>query len=527
VETGKSTLPEVLEIPLSRYPGMNRFALDYVQAAGTAHRFLPRAELRSLRPHRASSWPDLTEALIESNRLWANDVSQTVRRWQKEDTIVLVAGQQVGFAGGPMYTMSKIASLLAMRRDFEAEGIPCTVLFWMATEDHDFAEVATLTLPAAGDPITICASEQNTTRGVVGNVAVPESLRRKFLEQVKIDQPHPEWLRSGITFRDSFARLISEVFRGDQVILVDSLLTPLRRAGSRLFHRLIDSAAALSRRVERRSDELQAAGYEPQVIARNGSLPFLFLIAENGERLSLRENGGVWTAGEDPIDLQKLHEIVDGEPQRISTGVLTRPLLQDAVLQPSVFVGGPAEVAYYAQIAPLHQELDIALPRVALRGHTLLVPERVLQTYHLQALGHADIFTGPEEIVARLEPEKDQRLTEAMVHAREVIDGELIGIRDLVLPADKTLSKSIERSLRRIRYQVGRLEERGRRSILRRNRERFEAIRKLSTTLFPGGVPQDRIMSWAVYWLRYGRRMVDRIVDETQADSDRVRIIGL
>lgn len=525
--TEKSTLPEVLEIPLSRYPGMNRFALDYVQAAGTAHRFLPRADLRSLRPHRVSSWPDLAEALIESNRLWANDVSQAVRRWQKEETIVLVAGQQVGFAGGPMYTLSKIASLLAMRRNYEAEGIPCTVLFWLATEDHDFDEVATLTLPSPDGAITISTSKRNTFRGVVGNMAVPDSLRRKFLEHMKIDRPQPEWLRPGITFRDSFGRLISEVFRGDQVILVDSLLTPLRRAGSQLFHRLIDSAAALTRRVAQRSEELEAAGYKPQVMARDGSLPFLFLIAENGERLSLRENGGAWMAGEDPINLQTLHDIVDREPQRISTGVLTRPLLQDAVLGPSIFVGGPAEVAYYAQIAPLHEELDVALPRVALRGHTLLVPERVLLTYHRHELRHEDIFSGPEEILARLEPEKEQQLSEAMVRAREVIDRELIGIRDLVLPTDKSLGKSIERSLRRIRYQVGQLEERGRRSILRRNRERFEAIRKFSTTLFPGGVPQDRIMAWVAYWFQYGRRMVERMADETKPDSDRVRIIGL
>lgn len=525
--TVKSTLPEVLEIPLSSYPGMNRFALDYVQAAGAAHRFLPRAELSSLSPHRPISRPDLAEALIESNRLWGNEVSLAVRRWQKEETIVLVAGQQVGFAGGPLYTLSKIASLLALRRKYEASGISCTVLFWLATEDHDFDEVATLTLPSPDGAITISTGERNTIRGVVGDMAVPDSLRRKFLEHVKIDQPQPEWLRPGITFRDSFARLISEVFKGDQVILVDSLLTPLRSAGSRLFHRLIDSASELTRSVAQRSDELQAAGYKPQVVARDGSLPFLFLIAENGERSPLREDGAAWTAGEDPIDVQTLHEIIDRQPQRISTGVLTRPLLQDAVLEPSIFVGGPAEVAYYAQIAPLHHQLDIALPRVALRGHTLVVPDRVLQTYHRHKLQHEDIFSGPEEIVARIEPRKDQQLSEAMVRAREVIDRELTGIRDLVFPADKSLGKSIERSLSRIRYQVGRLEERGRRSILRRNRERFEAIRKFSTTLFPGGVPQDRIMAWVAYWFQYGRQLVERMTSETQPDSDRVRIIGL
>jgi len=524
--TAKSTLSEVLEVPLARYPGISRFALDFVQGTGAVHQFLPRPDLRSLRPRQASSAPELAEALIESNRLWSNDVSQSIRRWQSEETIVLVAGQQVGFAGGPLYTLAKIASLLAMRRSFEADGVPCTVFFWLATEDHDLAEIATITLPSPEGPVTISAGERNVTRRVVGSMAVPESLRRKLAGHMKFDQL-PEWLRPGITFRDSFATLISEVFRGDQVILLDSLIPSLRKAGSRLLHRLVDSAASFAKKVEQRSDELQAAGYTPQVVARDGSLPFLFLIAENGERLPLRETGGAWTAGEEPIEKEKLHQIIDHEPQRISTGVLTRPLLQDAVLQPSVFVGGPAEVSYYAQIAPLHRELDLVLPRVALRGHTLVAPERVLQTYHRQGLRPEDIFSDPEEIVARLEPEKDQQLSEAMAHARATIDRELTGIRDLALPADKTISKSVERSLRRIRYQVGRLEERGRRSIVRRNRERFEAIRRFSTTLFPGGVPQDRVIAWVAYWFQYGRRVVERMVDQTQPDSDRVRIIGL
>ena len=53
-------------------------------------------------------------------------------------------------------------------------------------------------------------------------------------------------------------------------------------------------------------------------------------------------------------------------PERTSTSALTRPLLQDSVLRPDVFVGGPAEVAYYAQIAPLHDLLGVEMPRTRL-----------------------------------------------------------------------------------------------------------------------------------------------------------------
>ncbi|HEX7677935.1 MAG TPA: bacillithiol biosynthesis BshC, partial [Thermoanaerobaculia bacterium] len=134
-----------LRIPLATY-GLNRFTLDWIAGDPNATQFLPRNnEARTLRPDLRDN--SLADALIASNQQWGRDVGEDVRRWSRGETFTVIAGQQVGFAGGPIYTLAKLAGMLKLKRDNEARGIPTTVFFWLATEDHDFAEVATLALP--------------------------------------------------------------------------------------------------------------------------------------------------------------------------------------------------------------------------------------------------------------------------------------------------------------------------------------------------------------------------------------------
>src|SRR5438132_8505524 len=155
---------------------MNRFVLDWL--AGD-ERFLPRRPPEwsgGLQPAGRPEGRPYT-ALIESNKRWGLDVAGEVQRWAGGKTFTIVAGQQVGFGGGPLFTFVKVASLLKMKRDNEARGIPTTILFWLATEDHDFAETAGIALPAKDenrqqDLQWLRATQPHNSRAVVGNLTI-------------------------------------------------------------------------------------------------------------------------------------------------------------------------------------------------------------------------------------------------------------------------------------------------------------------------------------------------------------------
>ncbi|HVS30176.1 MAG TPA: bacillithiol biosynthesis BshC [Thermoanaerobaculia bacterium] len=499
------TDPACLSIPLQDYPGMNRFVLDWMSGDT---RFLRRDERSDARAARRRPPPHLVDALIASNRQWGLFVDEQLRRWGRGQTVTLIAGQQVGFAGGPLYTLAKLASLLKMKRELEAAGTPATAFFWMATEDHDFEEVASLSLPMRTgqlDLLRVRASLSVESRAMVGPLPVPETLIAQFL--TVFEMPRPQWLREGITFRDSFAELIAAV-AGDEIVLVDALLPELRRAGAPLLESIFEKWDEMQRALRYRSGELENSGYVPQVAARDDGMYTLLFEIAHGERTILDR----------PKSL---------DPQRVSTSALTRPLLQDFVFQPDVFLGGPAEVAYYAQLAPLHEMLSVPVPRVGLRGHLLVAPRRLLRFIDRLAIRPSEIFSSPDALLAEREPEAVGEIRRLSGEMRRELMEYVSRIADLALPADHSLARAINRSVGHLEYHVNKLAERAVKGVARKDRERYAAARDLVATLYPDGQVQDRIAAWFPLWHEHGSHLMTRFIDEVEPDTASFKVISL
>lgn len=492
-----------MKVPLEKYPGMNRFVLDWLNGD---ERFLRRATPHPALSPRAGRG-EIGEAIDRSNRHWGIFASDALRKWAAGETLTIIAGQQVGFAGGPLYTLAKIATLVRFRRDMEKQGIPVTPFFWLATEDHDFDEAATLCVPVKNGQRNLhCMRAVRTTpnRAIVGPQPIPETLITQLLSLLDIERP--SWLREGITFRDSFAELIASIF-GSEVILIDALLPELRRAGEPLFRRIRERESEIQHALRNRTAALKAAGYNEQVLpSEDGDYSLLFDIDDHGHRQPSTANR---------------------QPERTSTSALTRPLLQDYVLQPDIFVGGPAEVAYYAQIAPLHELLGVGMPRVALRGHVLVAPKRVVRAMDRYGIDPADAFAPADRILAEREPEGVARIRAIAERGKQELMQRIGEISELALPADHSLAGSIQRSIGHLEYHFDKLSERAVKGLVRKDRERYAATRELVATLHPDGHVQDRIASWFAYWCEHGQTLVERIIDELEPDSACFKIVEL
>ncbi len=501
---------------------MNPFVLGWLAGSLGATRFLPRAPWRDVadRTRRERRVPEgFVDALVDSNRRWGSFVREDVERWASGEAIALVAGQQVGIAGGPLYTLAKLASMIRMKREFASGGISATIFFWLATEDHDYDEAATLQLPVWSiaaekdnvnrqlDLVTLKATRGLSSKRVVGPSPVPEPLVAQLL--ALYDMARPSWLREGISFGDSFAELLAMV-AGERIVFVDALLPELRRAGGALFERMLGKFEAMQEAMRSRSRDLTAAGFTPQIVPRDGdAYTLLFRLDEQGQRRILDNVAGV------------------ADPATISTSAVTRPLLQDSVIQPDVFVGGPSEVAYYAQIAPLYELLGVKMPQVALRGHVLAAPRRVVRLLSRFEIDPAAVFSKPDDILARRDPAGVAEVRWIAEAARRELAAQITKIGEIALPADHSLARAVNRSIGHIEYHFDKLAERAVRGLVRKDRERYAAVRELVSTFHPDGQVQDRVVAWFAYWNRFGQHLVDCLVNEIEPDSDVWKIVPL
>lgn len=498
---------------------MNRLVRDWLSGEARATAFL-RRDSGDLRKNGSAAGRPAAEtfvaALDASNRKWGLFVGRQLEQWATGNTLTLVAGQQVGFAGGPLYTLAKIASLVRMKRDLESAGKPATVFFWLATEDHDLDEVAQLSVPVSTiergavnrqlDLLSIRTTRSVESKAAVGGLEVPEALITELLALYALERP--AWLREGVTFRDSFAELIASVF-GAEIILVDSLLPELRRAGAPLFGQISKRWLEIQEALKRRAGDLEAAGYSPQIAPRDdGEYTLLFGLDGRGERHIVEKPQAM-------------------DPERTSTSAITRPLLQDAVLRPDLFLGGPAEVAYYAQIAPLHDLLGVPMPRVGLRGHVLIASKRILRFAQRLEVSPSEMFADPGALLARREPDAVREVRRLAEHGNRDLVKTVEQIGEIALPAEHSLARAIHRSVGHIEYHFNKLAERAIKGLVRKDRERWEAAREMAATLHPDGHVQDRIVAWFPFWHRYGQQLVDRLLAEIEPDSDGFKVISL
>jgi uncharacterized protein YllA (UPF0747 family) len=296
---------------------------------------------------------------------------------------------------------------------------------------------------------------------------------------------------------------------GAEVILVDSLLPELRRAGAPVFEQISERWTDIQAALKKRAADLTGAGYSPQVAPRDdGEYTLLFEMDQRGDRHIVERPRAI-------------------EPERTSTSAITRPILQDAVLRPDVFIGGPAEVAYYAQIAPLHGLLNVPMPRIGLRGHVLVASRRVLKSVARLEVTPKEMFDDPGDLLARREPEGVDSVRRLAEEGNRELVKRIEQIGEIALPAEHSLARAINRSVGHIEYHFNKLAERAIKGLVRKDRERWAAARELAATLHPDGHVQDRVVAWFPWWLRHEKQLTERLIAEIEPDSGTFKVIAL
>ena len=237
-----------------------------------------------------------------------------------------------------------------------------------------------------------------------------------------------ECYRPGVTISEAFARLVSRVLPG--IVVLDPADAALKRLMVPVLARELGEGSPTSRLAREAGQALLAAGYHQQVPVREGFLN-LFAVVD-GQRRALGLAQGVvevrGTRERWPIDdaLRRL----EADPSAWSPGALLRPLVQDALLPTAAYVGGPAEIAYHAQITPSYAHFGIPRPVLLPRPSLTLVEPQQARALDAERLTLADLVGDPEALVSRWAREDYPDVEAAFARAREAIERELGGVEE-------------------------------------------------------------------------------------------------
>ena len=448
----------------------------------------------------------------------------------------VVTGQQVALFGGPLLTLLKAATAIAKAKEATAAtGVDHVPVFWLASEDHDFAEV---------DQVSLLGKTQIETLHMADPLPGVSAPVGRIVLQGHIDglldqasellgyAPVCDLLRecygyqpgngAGPTYASAFARLMTKLFAEHGLVVMDAASPELHRLGSAALRYAIEHAGELEQALLKRTTELEAHQYHAQVLVKQGASLLFLMEPEPGNdqvwrRLPLRRVGDGWKAGTKTYSTAELLTILHAEPERISPNALLRPVFQDTILPTAAYVGGPAEVAYFAQSAVLYERILQGVTPVLPRFSATLIEPAIAKIMAKHEVSLRDVFAAKtvealtQRLGTRAMPIESKRKLAAVGNA---MDAELATLTECLEAMDASLGRSATVSASKMRYQMNRL---------RRMAASFEVQKEASLSkhgasmmlhLFPNAHPQERVIAGAYFLAQGGLELTARLVEE-------------
>lgn len=465
-------------------------------------------------------------AVIARNAGGDEETRRAVEQVRRGNPWYVVTGQQAGLLTGPLYTVLKAVTALRLARALRDAGSDAVALFWVASEDHDLAEVCTARLlSAAGEAFTVTAGPgpgappfptgpMSLGPAAATLVSALETglgglpFAGEVLERVR------EAVRPDATFAGSFESLMRRLFAGTGLLFLDPLdpsIDPLRRE---FAARAAERHDVLLEAVRVDTEALRALGFKPRVGFKPGRA-FWFLLDERfGRRRLTRTDTGRFQAEGTDRAWASLEEAAADAGARLSPDVLMRPVFQNWLLPVAIVAGGPGEMAYHAQLPGVFRAMGVERGLYWPRFSASVLPPGALGKLDRLGLSIRDLFTDREPAV--LEAMRVRGETRALERYREArqeffrVTGEL---ESICAAFTDDMARSAATTLGRMRALEARLEERLGRETRARNETVADRVDALRALVFPGGTPQERFLCAFALVARHGPGLIRGLLE--------------
>lgn len=505
--------------PIEVAPGLSRLFLDFCSGGAAARPFfasLPPDTGWQEKPSVPGHWPELISLIAAQNPLPSAAPALEALR---AGAGTVVTGQQVGLFGGPLFTPFKAATALARARQATTAGRPHAAIFWIASEDHDFDEINHVTFPSRKELRKLVYATAPAVPRSVGGIVLDESVEPlmeqawELLGSSGAMEALVAAYKPGRTFAQAFAEFYSRAFAAQGLLIVDAGGREFHRLGAPVLRAALERADEFHAALLERNSAIEAAGYHAQVaVAPQSSLLFL-LDEHNGARLALKriapsaaEPHGSWQAGRQTYSTADLVGILDAEPGRISASALLRPVFQDSLLSTSLNIGGPAEIAYFAQSAVLYERILGRMTPAEPRLSGTLIEPAIGELMRKHELTLERVFANDAGSLAQLLAARAMPIAgkQRLAAAGTALESELTPLLEWMQALDEGLGRSAETAAGKIRYQMNRLRTLAANFQLQRESSLARHAEAISQALYPDGILQERLHGAAYYFARYG-----------------------
>ena len=461
---------------------------------------------------------------------------------KNKETIAVVTGQQLGILGGPLYTFYKIitaiklCSHLAERYD-NYHFVP---VFWLEGDDHDFDEVRSINVLNDNNEIIKIsyndeAIEEEQNRGSIGYLKLKESINvflkdfENQLRNTEFKNPLMDNLKSFYreekTFKEPFKELLFWLFDQYGLIIFDPQDVRIKELLKPVFKKEISDFRNHTEKLVNISANLEEL-YHAQVKIR--PINMFYNYDEGRYIIEPVENEFRLKGKRKKFSFEEINNLIEAEPDKFSPNVLLRPICQDFLFPTGFYVGGPSEVAYFAQILPLYEFYNID-PAIIYPRSSITILERALKSV-LEKYGMilTDIFTDPNKLKNTIiNSVSDKNLEEIFKGTKNQIDLVFDNLKEKLFELDKTMGDVTSKYRLKVLGYIDELNGKATEAQKKRYEITLRQIDKASANLFPNMNLQERELSFFHYANKYGLDILKNLFEELVINKFEHQVIEL
>jgi bacillithiol synthase len=532
--------------------GYSHLFLDYINNYSRVNNYFP-SDFRNLKDWRSKleevtsrklDRSKLTQILLNQNRDNQCGVKTlaNIDLLLHDNTVAIVTGQQVGLFTGPLYTLFKTITTikLAAQLSEQHKDFNFVPVFWLENEDHDFAEASSTSILNASNEILELKYHDpmrmpDKNYGAVGTVQIGDSMKDVF-DALKAGLVSTEFTpkilelferayQKGMTFNRSFVFLLNELLEDSGLIFFNPHDAELKKMLAPVFKDEITNSPASCQLVISQS-ELLEQHYHAQVKPRPVNL---FMFHQNGRYAIEPNTEGYFLKGtRKSFSKEELLALVQSDPSVFSPNVVLRPICQDFLLPTLAYVGGPSEIAYFAQFNSLYKHFNIPEPILYPRASATILEERVqkvLTKFHLKA---DEFFADIEKIKSRVADSiSDFKVEELFTNTMGTVSESITSLKDGLEVIDPTLVPAMENTLSKMQQALTILKDKTINAQKRQHEISLRQLDKISTNLFPHSNLQEREINILYFINKYGLDFIGWLKRELVIDKFMHQIISM
>ncbi|RJP15661.1 MAG: bacillithiol biosynthesis cysteine-adding enzyme BshC [Candidatus Abyssobacteria bacterium SURF_5] len=447
---------------------------------------------------------------------------QNIDKLSESNTVAVVTGQQPAIFTGPLYTIYKTITAIKLARHIsQRHNIPAVPIFWNASEDHDFQDVRHVEFVNRDNRLISLMYEPQADVEGKSIFDIPLEPSLSFLiDLLEGDTDTTEFkpylvnlLRNSLgrcySLADWFSHLLQALFNPYGLIILDAHLPPCRQLARPVVGREIKTPLRSSRLINEAGIQLQALGYHRQIERKEDEVNFFFYAQGRRNKVRFRQGRFIVDRIGLEYDQAEMLDMLAQEPQRFSPSAALRPLVQDHILPTIACVGGPGEIAYFAQMRNVYSFFDLVMPVIYPRARAVLVEATVAKILERYGLHVEDMPKNRKELLQMTAAHKSGRpIVQACDRKLEVIQMLLDELRREVAEVETTLVEPIDKLKRKIGEEMDRLREK----LVSAQQTDLDVaeqqIDKLKTNLFPEGKEQERVLNIFPFLFAYGIQFI-------------------